>query len=81
MHSVYVLRSGSSGRLYIGQSNSLERRLHEHRTGQVTSTKGKGPWEVVGHKGVADRGAGVRLERELKAMKSPRRVLEAAASW
>jgi len=47
MFAVYVLRSKSSGRIYVGQSENLERRLSEHQHGLARYTRGRGPWELV----------------------------------
>ena len=44
---VYVLRSESTGRLYIGTTNDLERRLAQHQCGRSKATKGRGPWKLV----------------------------------
>jgi putative endonuclease len=43
---VYAIQS-TSGRIYIGQTESLQRRLEQHNKGQVESTKEDGPWVVV----------------------------------
>jgi predicted GIY-YIG superfamily endonuclease len=47
MFTVYVLRSEKTGTRYIGCTESLERRLIEHHSGQTKSTRGKGPWELI----------------------------------
>jgi putative endonuclease len=46
MYYVYVLKSTQDGKLYIGRMNDLKRRLSEHNSGKVTSTKGRIPFEV-----------------------------------
>ena len=71
---VYVLESETSGRLYIGQTNNLPRRLVEHAGGYVTATRKKGPWRVLHTWEMETRVNSVRLERRLKALKSPSRV-------
>jgi len=43
----YVLQSETSSRLYIGQTNNLERRLDEHQRGKHLATRNRGPWKLV----------------------------------
>ena len=43
---VYILRC-NDGRYYYGSTNDLSRRLKSHRTGQVRSTNGRRPLELV----------------------------------
>ena len=45
--SFYVCRSVKDGRLYVGSTNNLERRLQEHARGEVTSTKHRQPFELL----------------------------------
>ncbi|MCX6714770.1 MAG: GIY-YIG nuclease family protein [Candidatus Uhrbacteria bacterium] len=47
MFTVYALRSERDGRIYVGFSEHLERRLKEHNAGQVTSTKAYLPWSIL----------------------------------
>ena len=44
---VYALRSKVDGRIYVGFSSNLERRLKEHNSGKTKSTKGYVPWELI----------------------------------
>ena len=44
---VYVLESEIDGRLYIGQTSDIEKRLTEHNSGKTKSTKGYKPWKLV----------------------------------
>jgi putative endonuclease len=73
---VYVLKSETSDRLYIGQTQNLERRLDEHAAGQTRSTRGRGPWELAGTASFDTRTEAVQYERRLKRWKNPTRVLE-----
>ena len=43
MNFVYVLLSQKDGNRYIGSTDNLERRLNQHFTGQVFSTKNRRP--------------------------------------
>ena len=44
---VYILQSCSSGKYYIGSTINVEKRISEHDTGYVISTRNKGPWILV----------------------------------
>ena len=47
MFYVYILRSEKDGKRYIGFTANLERRLSEHQTGCVTSTKNRRPLQLI----------------------------------
>ena len=47
MFYVYILRSDKDGKRYIGFTANLERRLLEHQTGCVTSTKNRRPLQLI----------------------------------
>ena len=70
---VYVIRSRSTGRIYIGQTENLERRLSQHNDPQNTlslyTKRFKGPWDVVYTEQYKDRGEAIRRERSLKGGK------------
>lgn len=69
---VYILRSLSSGRYYIGSTEDLQRRLEEHNRGAVDSTRSKGPWEIVYTETYETRLAATQREQEIKSKKSRR---------
>lgn len=48
MWYVYFLQNPNTKFLYIGSTNNLRRRLHEHSTAQHKSTKGHLPLEIIG---------------------------------
>ena len=47
MFWTYVLKSNRDGKLYIGSTGSLERRLWEHAQGLVKSTKNRRPLKLL----------------------------------
>ena len=46
MYYVYVLKSESNWRFYVGLTINIERRLSEHNKGYTKSTKGFRPWAL-----------------------------------
>jgi putative endonuclease len=46
MFYLYIIKSKIDGKLYIGSTNNLRRRLSEHNSGKVTSTKPRRPFEL-----------------------------------
>ena len=72
---VYILH-GDSGRHYIGSTNKLKRRLHEHRHGQTHSTKRLGDnLEIMAVVELVTIDEARALEREMKRKKNPRLAL------
>ncbi len=69
MFYLYVLRSDSSGRFYIGSTSHLERRLAEHNANPARATKNRGPWRLVYQEAHPTRGAAMRRERYFKTGK------------
>ncbi|MFH0890593.1 MAG: GIY-YIG nuclease family protein [Candidatus Liptonbacteria bacterium] len=47
MFSVYILKSQSTGRYYVGSCSNLETRMKQHNSELVKSTKGFIPWQLV----------------------------------
>jgi len=70
---VYAIRSRSTGRIYIGQTEDLQRRLSQHNdphnTLSLYTKRVKGPWDVFYTEQYKDRGEAVRRERSLKGGK------------
>lgn len=44
---VYVLRSAKDSKWYTGSTNDLRKRFKAHASGKVTSTKNRGPFELI----------------------------------
>ena len=70
MFFVYILRSMPTGRFYIGYSDSPERRLSEHNSGKVKSTRPYRPWTKVYQETLLTETLAVQREKELKSKKS-----------
>ncbi len=66
---VYILYSDRTGKHYIGHTNNLNRRLKEHNTGLVRSTKGRAPWHIIDYKKYYSRSEARWIERSLKHSK------------
>ncbi|ALM10009.1 MAG TPA: endonuclease [Candidatus Peribacter riflensis] len=66
MFIVYVLRSISTGSLYVGFTEDLGRRLATHNRGEVISTKAYRPWKLIFHECYTNKADALRRERYLK---------------
>ncbi len=67
MYIVYVIKSKVDGRLYVGFTENLERRLKEHNAGKTKSTKGYIPWTLVFQEEVNERSLARKREKYLKS--------------
>ncbi len=67
MYYVYVLRSSSPERLYIGSSADPDNRLKSHQAGRVRSTKAYRPWVRILLETHPDRETAEKRERYLKS--------------
>ena len=65
MFYVYVLEN-TEGRLYIGSTADLEKRVQAHQQGEAGWTRSRGPWELVYHESFGSRSEATKRERELK---------------
>jgi putative endonuclease len=66
MFHVYVLRSETTARHYVGYTSDLTHRLGQHNDGITKSTKNRGPWQLVHSEDFNTRPEAVRRERFLK---------------
>jgi len=64
---VYVLKSRQDGKLYIGLTNDLKRRLQEHARGNVKATKGRRYLGLVHYEYFINRQDAAARERYLKS--------------
>ena len=83
MYYVYILHSKIKGRYYIGCCKNMKRRLGEHNSGKVRSTKAHIPWEIVYTEEIESRTEAYEREKEIKSYKSGSRFqkLIKTESW
>ena len=65
MHYVYILKD-ESGKLYVGYSSNLRKRLRYHHYGMVQTTKGYSDSRLVWYCGFIDKKKALDFERYLK---------------
>jgi putative endonuclease len=63
---VYVLRDSKGGKLYVGLTGDLDRRLVEHRSGQTQTTSSFTKPELVYFEGCLNKKDAARRELQLK---------------
>ena len=68
---VYILRSETTGQIYIGHTSDLERRLREHNDHKLGkgryTRKQKGPWRLVYAEEMQSRSEAMMREKFLKS--------------
>ena len=70
MFYVYILQSQVADRFYIGYSEAPDRRLTQHNSGKVKSTRNFRPWKKIYQEELETELLAIRRERYLKSMKS-----------
>ncbi|MFC1594940.1 GIY-YIG nuclease family protein [Patescibacteria group bacterium] len=69
MFYVYVIKSLKDGKLYIGYTADLKRRLKEHKTGGSKSTKGRLPFKLLYYEAHISKQDAERREKYFKTHK------------
>ena len=69
MFYLYILQSKKSNKFYIGISSNTERRIQEHNSSQVRSTKTGKPWIKIHEESFDNRSEATKRERYLKSLK------------
>jgi putative endonuclease len=73
---MYILRSASTGRYYVGSSNDLKRRVSEHVRSHSLATRGRGPWKLVYEEPFDTLLEARRREFKIKRWKSAKLIAE-----
>jgi len=66
MWYVYILRSTVDKNLYVGSTDNIRRRLTEHNSGKVDSTKSRIPFILEAYIAVKDQTKAIELEQYFK---------------
>ncbi len=66
MFYTYILKSLAQDRYYYGLTSDLNRRIKEHNSGRVKSTKARRPWKLHYYEAYRTRSAAQRRERFFK---------------
>jgi putative endonuclease len=72
MYKVYAIESENTGRIYIGQTNNIQKRLKMHNMGYVKSTYKDMPWHLLAIESFDTRNEARWRERQLKKSKGIR---------
>jgi putative endonuclease len=81
LHHVYVLKSSKDGKLYIGYTSNLDRRIQEHKNGLVTSTKNRRPLELVYVEEFKEKANALQREKYFKGGGKARALLKNKVKW
>jgi len=67
---VYILQSETTGKIYIGHTSNVERRLREHNDKQLGkqryTRKQQGPWLLIHSEEMPSRSEAMKREKFLK---------------
>jgi putative endonuclease len=66
MFTVYILKSLTDQKRYIGLTENLERRLNDHNSGLVKSTKNKRPLKLIHSEQFQSKSEALKRERFFK---------------
>ena len=69
---VYILRSETTGRFYVGQTEHLEERIAYHNADYSLALRNRGPWKLVYSETYATRREAVRRKQYIKRQKDRR---------
>lgn len=69
MYTVYVLFNREVGKIYIGQTTNLSRRIAEHnqKRGNHFTAKVKGTWQLIYKEECTSRHDALKREKQLKS--------------
>ena len=76
MYFVYILQSLSTSKYYIGSTNNILRRFHQHQSGYSKFTRKRGPWFMPYYEIYKSRSEAVKRELELKSKKTSASILQ-----
>jgi len=69
MYNVYVIQSSLNNGYYIGHTKNLEKRLEQHNSGKIRSTKNGNPWQLVYTEEFRTKHEAYKRELQIKSYK------------
>ncbi len=66
MYYVYVLKSDSTHKRYIGQTQNINKRISDHNNDESRYAKGRCPWKLVYSERYGTRTEAILREKYLK---------------
>jgi putative endonuclease len=69
MYFVYILQSEKDKKRYIGFTENLDRRIIEHNSGLVKSTRNRKPMKLIYFEEFKNKVDAMKREKEIKAKK------------
>ncbi|MCK4781928.1 GIY-YIG nuclease family protein [Candidatus Parcubacteria bacterium] len=70
MYYVYIIKSLTNNKYYIGYTKNIKERLERHNEGRSRFTKNKGEWILVYQERYNSRGEAIKREKYIKSQKS-----------
>lgn len=74
MFYVYILKSKLDNKLYTGFSSNLKKRISEHNSGGVASTKNRRPLELIYYEAYKEKENALKREKFLKTTKGKQQL-------
>jgi putative endonuclease len=74
MQFIYVLKSQRDNNLYIGCTADINKRISEHNTGKVLSTKGRRPFQLIFQEKFENKYEAFNKERYYKTAKGKKEL-------
>jgi len=81
MYYTYILKSHQNNKYYIGSTSNLDRRLDEHNSGSVKSTKLYAPWDIYYFEKFDTQRHAILREIQIKAWKSRSMIEKLKSKW
>ena len=69
MYFTYILKSRNFDHFYIGHTADLGKRLSEHNSSRVKSTKKYLPWEIIYYESINTKSEAYKRELQIKSYK------------
>jgi len=76
MYYIYVIKSVNRNWYYVGLTNNVDRRIHQHNFGQSTATKAYCPFTLIYSKSFTDRISARDYEKFLKIRSNKEKLIK-----